>query len=167
MSSRKRSGSGSKRPKEKVVYIYEMIFKSDFEDPTKTNAEFWQEFFLLQPNVECLESEMTKLSCELLIQLKENINLLFCRCIEMLESGWWTLDKSFRLPLKIFGWIVTVCLQIIQSVCATACKHYVRYSMRSFGVMPAKRASMWSAPFSILLKLKRKWKHSSPNATIW
>lgn len=103
MSSRKRSGSGSKRPKEKVVYIYEMIFKSDFEDPTKTNAEFWQEFFLLQPNVECLESEMTKLSCELLIQLKENINLLFCRCIEMLESGWWTLDKSFRLPLKIFG----------------------------------------------------------------
>lgn len=87
MSSRKRSGSGSKRPKEKVVYIYEMIFKSDFEDPTNTNAEFWHEFFLLQPNVECLENEMIKLSCELLIQLKHNINLLFCRCIEMLESG--------------------------------------------------------------------------------
>lgn len=87
MSSRKRSGSGSKRPKEKVVYIYEMIFRSDFEDPTKDNAEFWYEFFLLQPNVESLESEMTKLSCEQLITLKNNVNLLFCRCIEMLDSG--------------------------------------------------------------------------------
>lgn len=87
MSSRKRSGSGSKRPKEKVVYIYEMIFRTDFKDPTKTNSEFWHEFFLLSPNVECLENEITKLSCEQLIALKSNINLLFCRCIEMLDSG--------------------------------------------------------------------------------
>lgn len=87
MSSRKRSGSGSKRPKEKVVYIYEMIFRSDFKEPTKANPEFWHEFFLLQPNVECLENEITKLSCEQLIALKGNINSLFCRCIEMLDSG--------------------------------------------------------------------------------
>lgn len=81
MSSRKRSGSGSKRPKEKVVYIYEMLFRSDFEDPVKVNSEFWNEFFLLQPNVECLENEITKLSCEQLIVLKKNINLLFCQSI--------------------------------------------------------------------------------------
>lgn len=87
MSSRKRSGSGSKRPKEKVVYIYEMIFRTDFKEPTKTNPEFWHEFFLLSPNVECLENEITKLSCEQLIALKGNINSLFCRCIEMLDSG--------------------------------------------------------------------------------
>lgn len=87
MSSRKRSGSGSKRPKEKVVYIYEMIFRLDFGDPTKTNPEFWYEFFLLQPNVESLENEITKLSCEQVIGLKKNINLLFCQSIELLDSG--------------------------------------------------------------------------------
>lgn len=87
MSSRKRSGSGSKRPKEKVVYIYEMIFRTDFKDPTKSNPEFWHEFFLLQPNVEILKNEITKLSGEQLIALKGNINSLFCRCIEMLDSG--------------------------------------------------------------------------------
>lgn len=87
MSSRKRSGSGSKRPKEKVVHIYELIFRLDFDDPTKSNPEFWQEFFLLQPNVESLESEVTKLSVEQLLGLKKNINLLFCRSIELLDSG--------------------------------------------------------------------------------
>lgn len=59
MSSRKRSGSGSKRPKEKVVYIYEMIFRTDFKDPTKTNPEFWHEFFLLQPNVDILGNDFS------------------------------------------------------------------------------------------------------------
>lgn len=87
MSSRKRSGSGSKRPKEKVVYIYEMLFRSDFEDPKQTNSEFWNEFFLLQPNLESLENEITKLSCEQLVALKRNINLLFCQSIEILDSG--------------------------------------------------------------------------------
>lgn len=87
MSLRKRSGSGSKRPKEKVVFIYEMIFRADFEDPVKTNTEFWYEFFLLQPNVDSFENEVNKLSCEQLIALKTNINLLFCHCIEMLDSG--------------------------------------------------------------------------------
>lgn len=87
MSSRKRSGSGSKRPKEKVVFIYEMLFRPDFEDPINTNVEFWYEFFLLQPNIESLENEMTKLSYEQLIALKTNINLLFHQCIEMLDSG--------------------------------------------------------------------------------
>lgn len=89
MSSRKRSGSGSKRPKEKVVFIYEMIFRPDFEDPSNANVEFWQEFFLLQPNIESLEYEITKLSCEQLIALKTNFNLLFCHCIEMLDSGYY------------------------------------------------------------------------------
>lgn len=103
MSSRKRSGSGSKRPKEKVVYIYEMIFRVDFKDPTKTNPEFWHEFFLLSPNVECLENEITKLSCEQLIALKSNINLLFCRCIEMLDSGEFVL-----LILSLFPFVLII-----------------------------------------------------------
>lgn len=101
MSSRKRSGSGSKRPKEKVVYIYEMIFRTDFKEPTKANPEFWHEFFLLQPNVESLENEITKLSCEQLIALKGNINSLFCRCIEMLDSGINEFDTFAFWPNEI------------------------------------------------------------------
>lgn len=85
MATRKRSGSGSKRPKEKVVYIYELLFRG--EDPAKTNTEFWNEFFLLQPNVDSLESEFTKLTAEQLLAVKENINLMFTQCIEILDSG--------------------------------------------------------------------------------
>lgn len=85
MTSRKRSGSGSKRPKEKVVYIYELMFRG--ENPSTTNLEFWNEFFLLQPNVDCLEGELTKLTNEQLVGLKDNINLLFTECIEMLDTG--------------------------------------------------------------------------------
>lgn len=81
---RKRSGSGSKRPKEKVVYIYELLFRG--EDPVNNN-EFWDSFFLLQPNVESLENELTKLSNDQLLIVKGNIKLLFTQCIQMLESG--------------------------------------------------------------------------------
>lgn len=69
------------------MHIYELIFRLDFDDPTKKNSEFWQEFFLLQPNVESLESEITKLNGEQLIGLKRNVNLLFCQSIETLDSG--------------------------------------------------------------------------------
>lgn len=85
-TQRKRSGSGSKRPKEKVVYIYELIFRGE-EDPTNNNNEFWNEFFLLQPNVETLETEIMKLTGEQLIGLKNNINLLFTKSIELMDSG--------------------------------------------------------------------------------
>jgi len=85
MTTRKRSGSGSKRPKEKVVYIYELLLRG--EDPTNNNPEFWNEFFLLQPNVDNLETELMKLTGEQLVLLKGNINLLFTKCIEMLDSG--------------------------------------------------------------------------------
>lgn len=86
MTSRKRSGSGSsKRPKEKVVYIYELFFRG--EDPTEDSLEFWNEFFLLQPNVESLENEITKLTTEQLISIKTNINLIFEKCVEILDTG--------------------------------------------------------------------------------
>lgn len=90
MTSRKRSGSGSsKRPKEKVVYIYELFFRG--EDPTAQNAEFWNEFFLLQPNVESLESEIMKLGPDQLLTVKGNINLIFAKCMEMLDTGQWRI----------------------------------------------------------------------------
>lgn len=65
MTSRKRSGSGSKRPKEKVVYLYEkFLYFGGNRDLFENNPEFWEEFFLLQPNVEILEAELLKLSSE-------------------------------------------------------------------------------------------------------
>lgn len=141
MSSRKRSGSGSKRPKEKVVYIYEMIFRTDFKEPTKTNPEFWHEFFLLQPNVESLEIEITKLSCEQLIALKGNINALFCRCIDMLDSG----KHIFQIvPTKMCETndAFFLRIQIIRSEFVIVYKHYVPFSMRFSSGMPRKPALM-------------------------
>lgn len=88
MTSRKRSGSGSsKRPKEKVVYIYELFFRG--EDPTQDSPEFWNEFFLLQPNVECLEGEVNKLTSEQFVLIKQNLNMIFQKCIEILDTGKW------------------------------------------------------------------------------
>uniref|UniRef100_A0A1B0FMF2 Armadillo-like helical domain-containing protein n=1 Tax=Glossina morsitans morsitans TaxID=37546 RepID=A0A1B0FMF2_GLOMM len=85
MTSRKRSGSGSsKRPKEKVVYIYELFLRG--EDPTINSSEFWNEFFLLQPNVDALENEITKLTSEQFSMVKKNLNMIFQKCIDMLET---------------------------------------------------------------------------------
>ncbi|GBP81815.1 UPF0668 protein C10orf76 homolog [Eumeta japonica] len=83
MSTRKRSGSGSKRHlKEKVVQIYESFFRG--EDLTSDNPTFWDEFFLLKPKIPQLEAEIHKLSSEQLFNMKDNINLLITQCIEML-----------------------------------------------------------------------------------
>lgn len=83
MTTRKRSGSGSKRPlKEKIVQIYESFFKG--EDLTKNNASFWDEFFLLKPKVMQLEAEIQKIPLEQLGIVKDNINSLFIKCIETL-----------------------------------------------------------------------------------
>lgn len=83
MTTRKRSGSGSKRQlKEKVVQIYESFFRG--EDLTKSNSSFWDEFFLLKPKVIQLETEIQKIPPEQLGTVKENINSLFIQCIETL-----------------------------------------------------------------------------------
>lgn len=84
----------SKRPKEKVVHIYELIFRGE-EDPTNNNNEFWNEFFLLQPNVETLETEVMKLTGEQLIGLKNNIILLFTKSIELIDSGEFVFHHNF------------------------------------------------------------------------
>lgn len=96
MTSRKRSGSGPKRPKEKVVYIYELLFRG--EDPTNNNKEFWNEFFLLQPNIDSMEAEFSKLTPDQLVICKENIHLLLSKCIEALEFGKFQQFSIFSIP---------------------------------------------------------------------
>lgn len=85
MTTRKRSGSGSKRQfREKVVQIYECLLKG--EDVSNQNILFWEEFFLLKPNISTLENEILKMTPEQLQTAKQNINLLFNHCIEILDQ---------------------------------------------------------------------------------
>lgn len=63
MSLKKRNNSAlSKRPKEKICYLYEQLSKG--ENPQNGNPEFWAEFFLLTPNAEALEVEILKSDAE-------------------------------------------------------------------------------------------------------
>ncbi|XP_063708769.1 armadillo-like helical domain-containing protein 3 [Culicoides brevitarsis] len=104
MNSRKRSGSTSKRPfqKEKVVFYYEQILWN--KDSIETNSQFWEEFFLLQPNTDTLESEISKLNLDNLIGVKDNIRLLFSECINMLNS-----DNTKR----IINSLQTLCVLVL------------------------------------------------------
>ncbi|KAF5278623.1 hypothetical protein FQA39_LY00665 [Lamprigera yunnana] len=91
MTTRKRSGSGSKRQlKEKIVQIYELFFKG--EDLSKNNAAFWDEFFLLKPKVAYFENEMQKLTPDQLSLIRENINVLFSECVDALND-----DHNIRI----------------------------------------------------------------------
>ncbi|XP_001661944.2 UPF0668 protein C10orf76 homolog [Aedes aegypti] len=83
MATRKRSGSGSKRPKEKVVYIYELLLHGANADQNKQN--FWDEFFLLQPNTEAFESELQKLDSSKLCAAKSNLLLLLEKCVDIMD----------------------------------------------------------------------------------
>ncbi|CAG9769602.1 unnamed protein product [Ceutorhynchus assimilis] len=86
MTSRKRSGSGSKRQfKEKVVQIYETILKG--EEIRSNNPLPWEEFFLLKPKLTTFETEILKLSTEQLQAAKPNLNELFSQCIEILADN--------------------------------------------------------------------------------
>ncbi|XP_065220858.1 armadillo-like helical domain-containing protein 3 [Planococcus citri] len=84
MALRKKSDSGSKRIlKEKVVQIYERFFQG--EDVLQDNPNFWDELFLLKPNIAHLEAEVQKLNGEQILQLKPHINRFFAECIKTLS----------------------------------------------------------------------------------
>lgn len=68
-----------------VVYIYELLCRG--EDPSADSPEFWNEFFLLQPNFESLEDQVSKLNNDQLQVVKPNLNTLFQKCIEMLDTS--------------------------------------------------------------------------------
>lgn len=103
MSTRKRSGSGSKRQfKEKVVQIYECLLKG--EDVSNQNSLFWEEFFLLKPNITTLENEILKMTPEQLQVAKQNINLLFNQCIAILEQ------KEHQHSVRVAYDLLTLCI---------------------------------------------------------
>uniref|UniRef100_A0A8C4Q2C8 Armadillo like helical domain containing 3 n=1 Tax=Eptatretus burgeri TaxID=7764 RepID=A0A8C4Q2C8_EPTBU len=80
-----RKSSGSKKVfKEKVVLMYDEIFKT--EDPVQNNVRFWEELFLLKVNLEYLEAKLESLVGDQLMQMKDNINSLFHHCVLTLRE---------------------------------------------------------------------------------
>ncbi|GFT69451.1 armadillo-like helical domain-containing protein 3 [Nephila pilipes] len=77
---------GPKRPlKEKIVQIYEAFLQG--EDPSLDNVNFWDEFFLLRPNLYFLESQFEIMTYEEVNALKDTINNLFYQCVRILKDG--------------------------------------------------------------------------------
>ncbi|GFX51512.1 armadillo-like helical domain-containing protein 3 [Trichonephila clavipes] len=77
---------GPKRPlKEKIVQIYEAFLQGD--DPSLDNINFWDEFFLLRPNLSFLESQFEIMTYEEVNALKDTINNLFYQCVRILKDG--------------------------------------------------------------------------------
>ncbi|GIY98723.1 armadillo-like helical domain-containing protein 3 [Caerostris extrusa] len=77
---------GPKRPlKEKIVQIYEAFIQG--EDPSLHNTNFWDEFFLLRPNLYFLENQFEMMTYEEVSALKETINNLFYQCVRILKDG--------------------------------------------------------------------------------
>lgn len=133
MTTRKRSGSGSKRQfKEKVVLIYESFFRGEEKPPVNVQS-FWDEFFLLKPKAVSLEAEILRLTNEQLLGMKENINLLFAQCVETLGS-----NRNFeRFEQNIFIFIslgqehhIRV-VYALQTLCALTHAVYKKTSMES------------------------------------
>ncbi|XP_051883068.1 armadillo-like helical domain-containing protein 3 isoform X2 [Pristis pectinata] len=80
-----RKASSTKKPlKEKVVLMYDEIFKH--EDPAKNCPRFWEELFLMKVNLEYLEAKLESVDGEELMKLKDNINSLFQHCIVSLNE---------------------------------------------------------------------------------
>lgn len=97
----RKSSSNKMGLKEKVVQIYEIFFKG--EDPSDDNPNFWDEFFLLKVNFSHFESEFDKLSSEALLNLKENLNLLFYKAVQTLKE---------ENPIRVVNALHTLCALI-------------------------------------------------------
>lgn len=84
MSVRKRSGSGGKKAlKEKIVEIYEALFRGD----QIGNCNYWEEFFLLKPKMAVLEAEVGRLQADQLAGMRDNLNSLFHECVAHLAHS--------------------------------------------------------------------------------
>nr|XP_002131899.1 armadillo-like helical domain-containing protein 3 [Ciona intestinalis] len=76
-----RRGSEGKKPlKEKVLLLYDAIFKA--EDISLENPNFWDEFFLLRANTDYLEKKLEAMTIKDLLNFKEDLNRFFAKCAE-------------------------------------------------------------------------------------
>ncbi|XP_039259173.2 armadillo-like helical domain-containing protein 3 [Styela clava] len=81
-----RRGTESKKPiKEKILLLYDMIFKPGNDDLTSENPNFWDEFFLLKVHPEYIEKKFEVLSPKDVLQLKDRLNSMFDKCLEYIQ----------------------------------------------------------------------------------
>lgn len=83
MTSKLKPGGVRRHLKEKVVQMYEDFFHDP--DQTTNNPRFWEDLFLLKPKMSALEGEISRCSSEQLVNLKDNINMLFAKCVHTLQ----------------------------------------------------------------------------------
>ncbi|XP_062501214.1 armadillo-like helical domain-containing protein 3 [Corticium candelabrum] len=83
---------------EKFVMIYERLLRG--EDPSSSSSSFWDELFLLKVNVEYLDEALNNMSVQVLVDVKETINLVFHKCCEALCGGH---------PIRIINALQTLC----------------------------------------------------------
>ncbi|XP_033632908.1 armadillo-like helical domain-containing protein 3 [Asterias rubens] len=94
-----RQGSDRKMAlKEKILDIYDAFFKD--QDPSRGNANFWDELFLLKANVKYIESELGAMDPQRLLKLKENINMLFYHSVVALREDH---------PIRLVNALQTLC----------------------------------------------------------
>ncbi|RXG60807.1 UPF0668 protein C10orf76-like protein [Armadillidium vulgare] len=82
MSSKLKPPSVRRHLKEKVVQMYEDLFHGT--DPTVVNSRFWEDLFLLKPKMSALEAELSRCAPDQLLNIKDNINALFVKCVDCL-----------------------------------------------------------------------------------
>eukprot|EP01114_Cavostelium_apophysatum_P007878 TRINITY_DN2008_c0_g1_i1.p1 TRINITY_DN2008_c0_g1~~TRINITY_DN2008_c0_g1_i1.p1 ORF type:complete len:671 (+),score=159.93 TRINITY_DN2008_c0_g1_i1:184-2196(+) len=70
--------------KEKFVAVFEALFVG--QNPAAGNPNFWKELFLLKVNIPYLERCIVLTSEEQLLILKDNMNLIFISCCEILDD---------------------------------------------------------------------------------
>ncbi|KAI2803984.1 hypothetical protein BLOT_008124 [Blomia tropicalis] len=86
--------------KEKIVQLYILIIKGDYDSLSKENENFWDEFFLLKANGSALEQELRKKLDQDPSELKPVINLLFERSLFAIR------DSN---QLRILNGLITLC----------------------------------------------------------
>lgn len=70
--------------RQRFIQTYEQFFKG--EDPSKGQATFWEELFLLKINLEYFDTTFGSMGEEQLLSLKDTINHIIRECIVMLSN---------------------------------------------------------------------------------
>ncbi|CAB0038225.1 unnamed protein product [Trichogramma brassicae] len=95
MASKKREFGANRSYKGKLLTMYESLFRA--EDDSFIHANFWNEFFLIKPEVSYLENEIIRLNDENLSKCKSRI-LVYA--MHTLSAIMFTLYKKANQPEK-------------------------------------------------------------------
>lgn len=88
-----RRGAENKKPlKEKILLLYDSLFKITADDVTADNPNFWDEFFLLKVHPEYIDKKFESFSGKDIMQLKDRLNSMFDICLRYIQS-----DQDIRV----------------------------------------------------------------------